>query len=230
MARRRAARESRQLPSSPNPGSPPSSSFPGLVRRPFSLLGAITTGKSDGKRQSNVIGLMDGINGMSADKGQWSDGDVSYMSYESTLLADLIWRVKLPLSTSHNSHPPDHVINTYERQSNFSPIPQMIISPTSPPRSSPFADPLPVNPPSAPRISHVSMDSSDSFLPAVHPSSEPNSLTYGYAGPSWRGGAGIQSSIARPEGGDKWWHALCAWGTDLDGDGDEQGGRTNPFE
>ncbi len=35
----------------------------------------------------------------------------------------------------------------------------------------------------------------------------------------------------RNGGGEKWWHALCAWGEELDGDAnDGQAGRTNPFE
>ena len=146
------------------------------------------------------------------------------------LLADLIRPVKLPLTTSPRiSHPSEHHTDPQEGQSNLTAIPKMIISPTSPPHASPFADPRPVNPPDAPRFSHASMDSTDSSLPK-HSPNESSSLTYGYAGPSWRGGAGIQPGMARPDGGDKWWHALCAWGTDLDGDDDEQGGRTNPFE
>ena len=58
--------------------------------------------------------------------------------------------------------------------------------------------------------------------------------SYGYAGPTWRGGAAVQVDD-RAEGGEKWWHALCGWGNELDGgaqatDQDDQAGRTNPFE
>ncbi|ORX39883.1 hypothetical protein BD324DRAFT_648503 [Kockovaella imperatae] len=57
---------------------------------------------------------------------------------------------------------------------------------------------------------------------------------YGYAGPAWRGGAPVQVDERAHGGGEKWWHALCAWGDDLDGGhaegADDQAGRTNPFE
>ena len=70
---------------------------------------------------------------------------------------------------------------------------------------------------------------------ARSPPQSPNDgqgFTYGYAGPSWRGGAAVQVD---DRVGEKWWHALCGWGSDLDGAheediGDDQAGRTNPFE
>lgn len=59
---------------------------------------------------------------------------------------------------------------------------------------------------------------------------------YGYVGPGWRGGAGAPASADQPvvqPRVEKWWHALCAWGNDLDGghtNRSNQAGRTNPFE
>jgi hypothetical protein len=72
---------------------------------------------------------------------------------------------------------------------------------------------------------------------------------FDYAGPTWRGGAGVAAEAeegnARGNNSDqsrmrrvlpdKWWKALCAWGADLDGGHDDQedggqAGRTNPFE
>lgn len=49
------------------------------------------------------------------------------------------------------------------------------------------------------------------------------------------GGAGMMVANGyQGEQKEKWWHALCAWGSDLDGghgeDGDGQAGRTNPME
>lgn len=77
---------------------------------------------------------------------------------------------------------------------------------------------------------------------------------FSYAGAGWKGGAGAggkgyaqqrsggvsgngngygeQRQRAKPK--ERWWHALCAWGSDLDGghgqDPDGQVGRTNPYE
>jgi len=70
---------------------------------------------------------------------------------------------------------------------------------------------------------------------------------FDYAGPTWRGGAAAaeegnangndngEQSRLRKVLPDKWWKALCAWGSDLDGghenqDDGGQAGRTNPFE
>jgi len=84
-----------------------------------------------------------------------------------------------------------------------------MVTPTSP-KKSPFADPQ-----------HARHEST---------STAPGSPSYGYAGAEWRGGA---NAAPRPE---KWWHALCSWGSDLDGghddvnEGRNQAGRTNPFE
>ena len=66
---------------------------------------------------------------------------------------------------------------------------------------------------------------------------------FGYVGPGWRGGAAavpteddeednqVQAPPPKPE---RWWHALCAWGNDLDGGHgkktSKQAARTNPFE
>ena len=135
--------------------------------------------------------------------------------------------VQAPLSISA-PHGHDPYINPYDTQPAFSPVPKMYIAPTSPPQSSPFADP-PSEPPDKRRASLASIGTGS---PAQSPIE--NGFAYGYAGPSWRGGAASQASNHR-HGGDKWWHALCAWGSDLDGggeedQGDDQAGRTNPFE
>lgn len=39
-----------------------------------------------------------------------------------------------------------------------------------------------------------------------------------------------QGGAARDVRRDKWWYALCSWGSELDDGEDGQGGRTNPFE
>jgi hypothetical protein len=94
----------------------------------------------------------------------------------------------------------------------------MVISPTSP-TASPFADP-PQAPAQALRRTSTQSEASPLDSPPEG---------YGYVGPAWRGGAG--GTPVTPRGGEKWWHALCAWGGDHDeGDGDGQEGRTNPFE
>lgn len=75
---------------------------------------------------------------------------------------------------------------------------------------------------------------------------------FSYAGAGWKGGAGAggymqqhqrqyngtdgvgHSGASRNRTKERWWHSLCAWGSDLDGghggDPDGQGGRTNPYE
>ena len=74
---------------------------------------------------------------------------------------------------------------------------------------------------------------------------------FSYAGAGWKGGAGAggrgyaqqrlgqgeqqaQATRAGARPKERWWHALCAWGNDLDGghgqDPDGQVGRTNPYE
>ncbi len=106
----------------------------------------------------------------------------------------------------------------------------MVVSPTSSPYPSPFADPSDLQ--NHRRASLASAGSGTSLSPMKSPI-ENNGFSYGYVGPAWRGGAASQVG-ATPEGGDKWWHALCAWGSDLDGadenDQSGQAGRTNPFE
>lgn len=75
MARRRAARVSRQLPSSPIPGSPPSSSSSSnFMRRPLSYLSSLSS-STEGKLNSSIVGLMDGI--IPKGKGtSWPDSEV----------------------------------------------------------------------------------------------------------------------------------------------------------
>ncbi len=109
----------------------------------------------------------------------------------------------------------------------------MVISPTSPHHASPFADPSPEDKHNLRRASLASAGSGSSLSPLRSPV-EGNGFSYGYVGPSWRGGGAAQQGHAQPEAGEKWWHALCSWGSDLDGDGENepggQAGRTNPFE
>lgn len=86
--------------------------------------------------------------------------------------------------------------------------------------SSPFADP--------PSASLATVGAASS--PAHSPSEE----GFGYVGAGWRGGEALATSeggVAPPK--ERWWHSLCAWGSDLDGGhtkASKQAGRTNPFE
>jgi hypothetical protein len=45
---------------------------------------------------------------------------------------------------------------------------------------------------------------------------------------------GAVQEVTAPAKPERWWHALCAWGSDLDGGHgrktSNQAGRTNPFE
>ena len=106
--------------------------------------------------------------------------------------------------------------------------PQTSMSPTRDGRPSSASTASPAKPET--RASHEHMNGGEEL--------------YGYAGPSWRGGAGARAEIGAgaPAGGgapprkpmERWWQALCGWGADLDGgvenpDGG-QSGRTNPFE
>lgn len=86
--------------------------------------------------------------------------------------------------------------------------------------SSPFADPASMN-------SNRREASSSTFDSSVD-SPVDGAGNFGYAGPGWRGGATqVDPTPPRKE---KWWHALCAWGADLDGGDSKQAGRTNPME
>lgn len=86
--------------------------------------------------------------------------------------------------------------------------------------SSPFADP-----------GSAAQSSGQWDSPAQSPTTEGN---VGYQGQNWRGGAAVAEQTATPPKKEKWWHALCAWGNDLDGGhgsrSSNQAGRTNPFE
>jgi len=129
----------------------------------------------------------------------------------------------------------------------LSPTPRMV-SPSSPQYASPFADPLPSP---SPRHDHPDLrrDSlaSSATSPPIQSPTDGEGFTYGYAGAGWRGGAGAvpptgpDGALAvgpppKPPRGERWWHALCSWGDDLDGghddqnEGRNQAGRTNPFE
>ncbi|WRT67157.1 uncharacterized protein IL334_004123 [Kwoniella shivajii] len=172
MARRRAARESRQMA----PPESPSSSTTSFSRRPFSVL-------STKANRNSIMGLMEGI-----------------------------W----PGSPRQNEDP------------SFSPVPKMVISPTSPDGPSPFSDP----PPPAPIAGSAHRRSSSTGSPLASPT---DGVGFAYSGPTWRGGQAVQQQEEEPPGPEKWWHALCAWGSDLDGgyDTNQRGGqvgRTNPFE
>jgi len=101
---------------------------------------------------------------------------------------------------------------------------ELPMSPSNPSKS-PFADP----PPKQPRMSHT------------HSPTSPDDVGFTYGGPGWRGGAspggrrdsdgssGMPRVVNVGGRGDKWYHALCAWGEDEEDTGD-QAGRTNPFE
>ncbi|KAK8869802.1 hypothetical protein IAR55_000370 [Kwoniella newhampshirensis] len=218
MAKRKAARESRVLPTSPNPASPrSSSSTTSFSRRPFSLVESVS-------KRGSLMGLVEGMwpGSPRKDNRGWTDGE-------------------LP-----TSHPPREseapYANPYDPQPTFSPVPRMVISPTSPPGPSPFNDPAPPRPTVGPAHSYTSprrpsLTSGDS---AASPLASPtDGVGFSYGGPTWRGGQAVQQEDGSPHSsrlvGDKWWHALCAWGADLDGGHDDevqgrQAGRTNPFE
>ncbi|KAK4688217.1 hypothetical protein P7C73_g1895, partial [Tremellales sp. Uapishka_1] len=180
MARRKAARLSKQLPASPRPSS----------SRPRSVL-SDTLAPGLAKRTS-LMGMVGGIWGTRKNEG-WGDGE-------------------LPLSTSPRMHQQAYT-NPYDTQPAFSPAPRM--SPSSPLGPSPFADPTPP----APSVQR-------STSPLESPDAQ--GYTYGYAGPTWRGGEAAGNRP--PAGGEKWWHALCVWGEDEETGPDGQAGRTNPFE
>lgn len=113
-----------------------------------------------------------------------------------------------------------------------------MVSPTSPTSASPFADPIDSSHQEA--ADRRASIASSSTSPALRTPIE--SGGYGYAGAGWRGGdaavGGAQGDQGRPKNstGEKWWHALCSWGNDLDGgyddpnEGRNQAGRTNPNE
>lgn len=135
----------------------------------------------------------------------------------------------------------EQYMNPYEAQPTFSPAPKASDSPTTSMRS-PFADPSPPLPAAADpsayrRASIVSAVSSGSphtayRSPLISPSSPTDETGFAYGGPTWRGGQAVQQreNVER-RGPDRWWHALCAWGDDLDGGHDvPEAGRTNPFE
>lgn len=135
----------------------------------------------------------------------------------------------------------EQYMNPYEAQPTFSPAPKVSGSPRSISMQSPFADPSP--PPLAAsdlsvykRPSLVSASSGSPHTsyrsPLISPISPSDETGFAYGGPTWRGGQAVQQQedVAR-RGPDRWWHALCAWGDDLDGGHDvPEAGRTNPFE
>ncbi|ORY23061.1 hypothetical protein BCR39DRAFT_550202 [Naematelia encephala] len=108
--------------------------------------------------------------------------------------------------------------------------------PTSPQsKNNPYNNPYDVQPTFSPTPKMVVSPGPSPFADQSPLNSPTEGFTYG--GPSWRGGEAAVDRPASQRGGDKWWHALCAWGEDLDGgfDGDgvddgRQAGRTNPFE
>lgn len=101
----------------------------------------------------------------------------------------------------------------------------------------------------------TAMDGSSSEPPPPH-HSRMESASSGWKGPHWYGGASgggyseAQGTAVAGVRRDRWWHALCAWGDDLDDGGEDgqvrwgvgrvscggmlisctQAGRTNPFE
>nr|XP_019013549.1 uncharacterized protein I206_01619 [Kwoniella pini CBS 10737]OCF52330.1 hypothetical protein I206_01619 [Kwoniella pini CBS 10737] len=209
MARRRAARESRQIPSTSIPASPrSSSSTTSFSRRPFSVI-------STKPNRNSIMGLMEGIWPASPKKNEG-------------------W---LPMTQSSTTHEQTYH-NPYDTQPTFSPAPKMVISPTSPHNPSPFADPVSPTPGAASSSHHrrPSLVSGASVGSTQSPLTSPtDGVGFAYGGPTWRGGQAVQQQEEELPKADKWWHALCAWGSDLDGghESNQQGGqvgRTNPFE
>ncbi|EIW69480.1 hypothetical protein TREMEDRAFT_62341 [Tremella mesenterica DSM 1558] len=222
MARRRAARLSRQLPSSPPSSPKPNGTTTSYLQRPLSIISSITSGSQNtsGKRNS-LMGLMEGIGIVNPVKGK---GDAEWGATHNPI----------PLTTSPRESTSTEYQHPYAKPA--SPIPRMVISPVSP-TESPFDDPRPVPLPSSStqRRGSINVDSSKTSAPL-------DTDVVGYAGPSWRGGAAIQDQGVAQDvqdvnvgTGEKWWHALCSWGSDVDGGhGNDQlggqAGRTNPFE
>ncbi|WWC61118.1 uncharacterized protein I303_103696 [Kwoniella dejecticola CBS 10117] len=208
MARRRAARESRQLPPNSTPASPrSSSSTTSFSRRPFSVI-------STKPNRNSIMGLMDGIWPASPKKNEGGE---------------------LPMTQSPTAHDQAYH-NPYDTQPTFSPAPKMVVSPTSPHNPSPFADPVSPTP-AAGSSSHNRRPSlvSGGSLAQSPLTSPTDGVGFAYGGPTWRGGQAVQQQEEEQPKPDKWWHALCAWGSDLDGghESNQQGGqvgRTNPFE
>ncbi|ADV19542.1 hypothetical protein I305_02998 [Cryptococcus gattii E566] len=211
MARRRAARESKQLPTPTAASASPQSSFSisSAARRPFSLF-------SSSSKRGSLLGLDSGWIGK-------RDADVG----------------ELPMARPRSQG--EQYMNPYEAQPTFSPAPKVSGSPRSISMQSPFADPSP--PPLTAsdlsvykRPSLVSASSGSPHTsyrsPLISPISPSDETGFAYGGPTWRGGQAVQQQedVAR-RGPDRWWHALCAWGDDLDGGHDvPEAGRTNPFE
>ncbi|AAW41712.1 hypothetical protein CNBB2640 [Cryptococcus deneoformans B-3501A] len=211
MARRRAARESKQLPTPSTASTSPRSSYSisSAARRPFSFF-------STSSKKGSLLGL-----------------DNSWIGKKDTDVGEL------PMSRPRSQG--EQYMNPYEAQPTFSPAPKASDSPTTSMRS-PFADPSPPLPAAADpsayrRASIVSAVSSGSphtayRSPLISPSSPTDETGFAYGGPTWRGGQAVQQreNVER-RGPDRWWHALCAWGDDLDGGHDvPEAGRTNPFE
>lgn len=223
MAKRRAARLSRQLKASP-PQSPTTHGHStSYLSRPLSMLSSITTtGRSGPAKRGSLMGLVDGI---------WSPAK-DYQTREWTSASNGLPMTRSPRTSNETYR------NPYDQPS---PIPQMVISPTSPDSESPFADPKP-----SPRVASSSTKRRESLTAEIATPVSPVDPVHGtngfaYVGPGWRGGGGATDSPQVIEhehaksGGEKWWHALCSWGNDLDGGhGDDslggQAGRTNPFE
>ncbi|OXB38983.1 hypothetical protein LQV05_004107 [Cryptococcus neoformans] len=212
MARRRAARESKQLPSPSTASASPRSSYSisSAARRPFSFF-------SSSSKRGSLLGL-----------------DSSWIGKKGADVGEL------PMSRPRTHD--EQYMNPYEAQPSFSPAPKASDSPITTSIRSPFADPSPPLPAAIDRSAYrrasvVSVASSGSphtayRSPLVSPSSPTDETGFAYGGPTWRGGQAVQQreNVAR-KGPDRWWHALCAWGDDLDGGHDvPEAGRTNPFE
>ncbi|KAK1925042.1 hypothetical protein DB88DRAFT_539817 [Papiliotrema laurentii] len=217
MARRRAARLSKTLPASPTSPTAPSSTTTSFIRRPFSIISSLSS--ADSGKRSSVMGVMGGLVGS------------NHPSKDELPLTS-------PSRPSYNN-PYDPPTLSPSGQTTLSPP---ILSPVSPskPSSSPFADPDDPEYHLQPNH-HARRSSSTSNTTASSLQSPPadQDVKYGYVGAQWRGGAAAGSPAqpkARRAQGDKWWHALCAWGADLDGghgdanEAGDQAGRTNPFE
>ncbi|RSH88058.1 uncharacterized protein EHS24_000585 [Apiotrichum porosum] len=212
-ARRKAARQSRVV-QSPVGSESPNSSSASLPRTSGSRT-------SHGSRPMSFIS-----ESISSAKRSNGMGWGSLTGKDKRVPED----IELPASptVTTGSAGPNAYTNPYDPQ----PPPAAAAKPTSPTsptmqRHGPFADP------------HSHSRRMTASSPLTSPIDEGG---FGYAGPGWRGGAAVagtssstdSESTPPPSKPERWWHALCSWGSDLDGGhgnkASNQAGRTNPFE
>lgn len=209
QARRKAARLSKTIPGSPGTSRPnsmiSSTSSSSHSRSQMSPLSSI----SESKRGS-ILGYIGNHVG-SKEKLAEADEVSHCLPADTNCRTDAMPQVPLsPVTAQTQSYS-----NPYDPQPSGTSVAE---SPTtSAPSmngSSPFADP--------PSLSNSTRNAASS------PADSPVTDGFGYVGPGWRGGA-AQADVTPPRH-ERWWHSLCAWGSDLDGGDSKQAGRTNPME